>query len=202
MSIPSIDAAETMLREAEQMNPGPWGDHSRSAAVNARLIAERCPTLDADAAYVMGLMHDIGRRCGVTHMAHIRDGYRFMLSLGYDEVAPVCLTHSFPVPDIRQYIGHVDIPDADYAFVKHYLAARPYTDYDRLIQLCDAISMPQGAVLIEKRLLDVAVRYGGIPEGGIEKWRATFENKRHFDALAGENVYKLLPGIVENTFEW
>lgn len=75
------------------------------------------------------------------------------------------------------------------------------TDYDSLIQLCDAVSAPRGGVLIEKRLLDVAVRYG-VNSMVQDKWRATFELKKRFDVLAGMNIYKLLPSIVENTFEW
>ena len=51
--------------------------------------------MDAEKAYVLGLLHDIGRKFGVRHLGHVSDGYRFMMSLGYDEAAKICLTHSF-----------------------------------------------------------------------------------------------------------
>lgn len=52
--------AERLLREAESCNPGPWGNHSRIAAHCARKIAQECG-LDPEKAYILGLLHDIGR---------------------------------------------------------------------------------------------------------------------------------------------
>jgi hypothetical protein len=72
---------------------------------------------------------------------------------------------------------------------------------DRLIQLCDSISMFHGAVLMEKRLIDVVMRHG-LPEWTLRKWNEYFSLKQHFDSLAKCNIYALLPDIVENTFEW
>lgn len=80
---PDRKTAEALLAEAEPHNPGPWGDHSRIAAHCAEAIAHACG-LDADKAYVLGLLHDIGRRYGKRHLGHVVDGYRYMLSLGHD----------------------------------------------------------------------------------------------------------------------
>ena len=60
--IPSIGVAEAALEEACVMNPGPWTAHSRHVATACSLIAARCDDLDPDKAYVLGLLHDIGRR--------------------------------------------------------------------------------------------------------------------------------------------
>ncbi len=201
MKIPNRAQAESMLLEAEQMNPGPWTGHSRSTAVNARLIAERCSGLDPDAAYVMGLLHDIGRREGISYIKHTWDGYHYLLAQDFDDAADICLTHSFPVQDMATFMGKVDIADEDYLFIKRFIESREMTDYDHLIQLCDAVSSPQGGVLMDKRLLDVAMRYGS-NERMADKWKATFDLKKRFDEMAGVNIYKLLPNIVENTFEW
>lgn len=187
-----------MIQEAGRMNPGLWVEHSRSTGVNARLIAERCDRLDPEAACVMGMLHDIGRRGGRFHMRHTTDGYRFLMEHGFDDAAAVCLTHSFPAPRMDTFMGEIDILDDEYAFLKAFVVDRPYTDYDRLIQLCDAVSVPEGGVVIEKRLLDVAMRYG-VNDAILVKWKATFELKAHFDQLAGVNIYTLLPNIVENT---
>lgn len=118
MKLPTIARAEAMLREGEQLNPGLWGEHSRSAAVNARLIAGRCAGLDPDAAYIMGLLHDIGRREGFSYMKHTLDGYRYLLDQGFDTAADICLTHSFPLQDIGSFMGSIDISGDDYSFVR------------------------------------------------------------------------------------
>ena len=54
------------------------------------------------------LLHDIGRKFGVSYLKHVSDGYSYMMSLGYDEVARVCLTHSFNNMRLDEYVGKVD----------------------------------------------------------------------------------------------
>ena len=59
--IPARQEAERLLREAESCNPGPWGNHSRVAAHCAEKIAEACKDMDSEKAYILGLLHDIGK---------------------------------------------------------------------------------------------------------------------------------------------
>lgn len=92
--LPTREAAEMLLQDAEKCNPGPWGNHSRTAAHCAEKIAQACGDMDANKAYILGLLHDIGRKFGVRHLGHISDGYTYMMTLGYDEVAKICLTRS------------------------------------------------------------------------------------------------------------
>ena len=66
---------------------------------------------DKEKAYVLGLLHDIGRKFGVYHMPHIYNGWHYMIELGYHDVARVCLSHSFSTPDYSTYIGRYDLPD-------------------------------------------------------------------------------------------
>ena len=49
--------AEQALEEAGLSNPGPWISHSRYVALACRNIAARCPRLDADEAYIYGILH-------------------------------------------------------------------------------------------------------------------------------------------------
>jgi len=65
--------------------------------------------------------------------------------------------------------------------------------------LCDALALPNGFGLIEKRMVDVALRHG-VNEYIISKWKATFEIQQHFEKVIGKSIYSLLPGVVENTF--
>ena len=44
--------AENALAQAERANPGPWADHSCYVALACQNIASRCPSLDADLAYI------------------------------------------------------------------------------------------------------------------------------------------------------
>ena len=193
----SLQQAQRELQQAAAMNPGPWIAHSQSVAENARLIAQRAG-MDEQRAYLFGLLHDIGRRAGVTGIRHIFDGYDYMTALGQPEVARICLTHSFPLPDIRAFNGRMDCTGEQLAFLRDFLSRNPYDDYDRLIQLCDAISLPSGACIVEKRLIDVALRHG-VTELSIEKWKAFLQLKKLFDHKCGCSIYSLLPGVLENS---
>lgn len=191
MKVPSVAQAEKLLSEAEKLNSGLWIAHNRTAGFCARAIAEKCDNLNPEYAYVLGLLHDIGRREGVTDMKHIIDGYRFMLSKGYDDSARICLTHSFPYKNINSYNGKNDCSEEETEFIRSFLENTQYDDYDRLIQLCDAISFPSGATFLEKRLVDVVMRRG-FNDYTVQKWKAFFELKEYFDNKTQTDIYKIL----------
>jgi hypothetical protein len=198
MKIPTLEEAEQLLTEAEQRNPGPWVAHSRNVALAAKCIAEHS-NLDVEAAYIMGLLHDIGRREGVMGMRHILDGYTFLKSLGYDNTARICLTHSFPLKDIRVFMGQWDVSEDEWTFIQEFQNGLEYDDYDKLLQLCDCLALPQGICLIEKRMIDVALRLG-VTEHTVPKWKAYLGIKKYFDNKTGGSIYKILPGVVATTF--
>ena len=208
MAVPTLAEAQQILDEAGQLNPGPWVRHSQIVAQAAELIAARLPALRAPAgvlgldptkAHIFGLLHDIGRRFGVTDMRHVLDGYRFLAERGFEEAGRICLTHSFPFPDARSGSSGWDGSPEELAFVQSYLVKDPYTDYDRLLILCDALALPSGFCLVEKRLLDVTLRYGFNPFT-IDKWKAILHIQRSFEEIIGQSIYDLLPGVIENTF--
>jgi len=199
MEIPTKSQALDYLAEAEERNPGPWVDHSKQVAEAAQRIAAAHPEIDPQRTYTLGLLHDIGRREGVSDMRHVLDGYNFLLAEGYPDAARICLTHSYPIPDVNAGSGQWDGTAAEEEFIAGFLASIEYTPYDHLIQLCDALCLPVGPVLIEKRLLDVSLRHG-FNEFTIRKWQAFFEIQRSFEKKIGKSIYRLLPGVVENTF--
>ncbi len=199
MKIPKLAEAERLLNEAEAKNPGGWADHARYVALAARSIAEVHPDLDAEAAYILGLLHDIGRQEGVTDLLHILYGYNFLERLGYLDAARICLTHSFPIQDIETAAGNWDGSSEELAFIGTYLSGLAYDDYDRLLQLSDCLAWPSGFVMIEKRLVDVALRRGINPMT-VEKWRAFLGLQTYFERAIGRSIYSVLPGVVENTF--
>lgn len=73
---PNRETAIAELAVAGEMNPGPWTKHAQNVAAAAEIIAEHCG-LNPEKAFVCGLLHDIGRRNGVTAVRHIIDGYDY-----------------------------------------------------------------------------------------------------------------------------
>ncbi len=194
----TVAQAEKELEEAAAMTPGQWVPHSRSAGLNARLIAEKCG-MDGDRAYIFGLLHDIGRRKGSWDIVHIFDGYDYMVEKDEHEVARICLTHSFPAKNYAgTYIANASCTDEQKRFIREYIDGIEFDDYDLLIQLCDSISLPSGACIMEKRLVDVVLRHG-IREYSVERWRKFIDIKKYFDARCGCNIYTLLPNVYENS---
>lgn len=187
--LPTRTEAEALLAEAERCNPGPWGSHSRVAAHCAERIAAECPDMDAAKAYILGLLHDIGRKFGVRHLGHVSDGYSYMTSLGYDEVARVCLTHSFNRHTTDDYIGNFDTTEDELQLIRSNLQPIVYDDYDRLIQLCDAIAGAEGVLDIEDRMADVRRRYGSYPQ---EKFERNLALKQYFEEKMGKDIYTVV----------
>ena len=98
-----------------------------------------------------------------------------MMSLGYDEAARICLTHSFHSQSMEDYIGKFDTTDQELALIQDRLAAITMDEYDRLIQLCDSLAGADGVLNMETRMEDVRRRYGSYPQ---DKWNRNLELKR------------------------
>ena len=187
--LPTRKQAEELLLEAEKCNPGPWGNHCRVAAQCAEKIAMECHDLDSDKAYILGLLHDIGRKFGMRHLGHVSDGYTYMVSLGYDEAARVCLTHSFNNQTTDEYIGNFDTTDDELKMIRDTLKEVTVDDYDRLIQLCDALAGAEGVLDIEERMTDVKRRYGSYPQ---RKWDSNLALKKYFEDKMGKDIYAVV----------
>ena len=191
--------AELALKQAAESNPGPWVNHSRYVAEACRNIALHCKNLSADQACLFGLLHDIGRYAGISSERHLIDGYRYCMERGWEKAAQICISHAFMIQDIKTSIGEFDVSDEDYLFMKEFVANAVYDDYDRLVQLCDSLALPTGFCLLEKRFVDVTIRYGFHP-ATIDRWKKILEIKEAFEKQIGCSVYTLLPGVVENSF--
>jgi len=196
---PDINTAIKMLEEAERLNPGLWKQHSEFVALACKNIALHCPELDSEKAYVLGLLHDIGRRVGVVSERHMIAGYKYCMDLGYTEAAKVCITHSFMIKDINSAIGKWDTTKEEYELTETIINSVVYDDYDLLVQLCDALALPTGFCLLEKRFVDVACRYG-VQEYTVARWKRTLEIKNYFEQKINRSIYDVLPNVRENTF--
>lgn len=189
---PDRKEAEEALEAASRSNPGRWIGHSQHAAEAAAAIARFCAGMDEQKAFVLGLLHDIGRYSGVVGERHSYDGYVYCMERGWDEVARVCMTHSFVIKDQGSVLGRWDTTSQETAFMMKYLAGVDYDDYDRLIQLCDNLALPERLCLIEERMVDVTRRYG-VNEFTVERFNRICELRDYFSQLAGRSIYECFP---------
>lgn len=207
---PSKNFAKFILEQSVKMNPGPWENHSKNVAecaekvarhilknnnainedgtINYSIAAEK-NLMIPEKAYILGLLHDIGRRNGISYLKHVYDGYIYMKELGYDLPAQICLTHSFDFPEISCYIGEHDLEQPKIDFILNELKKTKYTDYDLLIQLLDATCGADGTKNLEIRMNDVKKRYGKYP---FTKWARNFELKAYFEELLAEPLYSVI----------
>ena len=190
--LPTVNEALYELKLAGELNPGPWVMHSMNVGIAARNIAEKVSRLNPEKAYIVGLLHDIGRRVGIVDIpTHVYEGYRYCLGKGWDEAARICMTHSY----LRMQDEFRDEPDSEQEkAIKAYIMNCQADDYDQLIQLCDSLAVDYGFVILEKRFVDVTRRYG-IMEGYIKGWEIAFSIKEYFEKEMGCSVYDVLPDV-------
>ena len=192
-SFPSKEKAEQILAWAHEQNPTPWASHCKNVATAAKTIASNCG-MDANKAYVMGLLHDIGYHAYMDFKGktcHIYLGYELMMDKGFTDVAKICLTHSFPYKDFRAYSGtDMNCTDDEKVFISAFLSETVYDDYDRLIQLCDCLGTAQGICIVEKRLI-ANVMKGTYNEFIFQNWCAYLELKSYFDKKCNMNINRL-----------
>ena len=87
-----------------------------------------------------------------------------MMFLGYDEVARICMTHSFNDGTTKNYVGNYDTTFEEFQLIENTLKSIKLDDYDKLIQLRDALAGSEGIMNVEDRMNDVKKRYGFYPQ--------------------------------------
>jgi uncharacterized domain HDIG len=190
------EEAHRLLEEAGSMNPGKWVDHSKIVASIAERLADKLG-LDKEKAYIGGLLHDIGRRNGVTGNRHIIDGHTFLTNLGYEDIARYCITHSYFIKNIKYAYGKNDMTNEERDFVQNYLDSVEYDLYDKLVQIGDCMGLPEGITTLERRVMDVNLRYG-IAEFTVEDWQSKFKLQSEIETLLGYSIYKVFPEVKES----
>ena len=166
--------------------------HTTGVAESAYKIAQKC-NLDPEKAYVAGLLHDYGKIQNEkeTGLSHFIVGYKKMKELGFDFIAKICLTHSFPVKDFS-FCDYSSYRKEDLIEAKNILSIIDYDDYDKLIQLCDIFFEGMTKVTYQKRIECIKRRYNltdmqvKVLKTGAEK------NKAYFDKLCSCDIYKIL----------
>jgi len=204
MTMPSMKEAlklyeETLDKRCEESSRFKYGRakgqriHSAMVAVCAEIIASRLPEIDGQKAYLMGLFHDFGKLVyndEVCDKFHGLEGYKFLKNLGYDELARINLTHTFYQQELnlREYASY---NPWEMRHCKQLLNKLPFDDYDRLIQLCDRLSV--GVTYnIKERMKFIQNTYR-LPVALVKKkYREALQLKKYFDDKCGCDIYKLL----------
>lgn len=166
--------------------------HTTGVAVSAYKIAQKC-ALNHEKAYVLGLLHDYGKIQNekYTGKAHFIFGYEKMLEKGYEDVAKICLSHSFPKKDFS-FNDYSSYAKNDLIQTKEILSKQEYDDYDRLIQLCDMFFEKTYKMPYQKRLEGIRSRYNLTKEQTKDLEEGARINKEYFDRLCGQDIYEIL----------
>lgn len=157
----------------------------------AEKIAMHCG-LDCHKAKILGLFHDYGEfiERTVPGTFHGTAGYDEMMKLGYDEVARVCLTHSFWEGIFSPKHFVYDKKEIERA--KELISKMELDDYDYLIQLSDMLCCHRKFVRLEDRIDYIIKKYNRNPKEAESMKKAAEKLKKRFDKLCGQDIYELL----------
>lgn len=200
MAYPNIIEAFKIWHEGidfrQHTDPNPHHEeyifHTLGVAEISKIIADKCPGMDSDKAYILGLLHDCGRLREEFHtdVFHGKEGYDLMMKSGYDEVARICLTHCFLNQDFKF---------EDYSYPKHWLQWGKdnikdiiYEDYDLLIQFCDLHLEGLNFVTIDNRIKGIMGRYNVSYDQMKAMHHRVLELKEYFDKKCSCNIYRLI----------
>lgn len=191
--------AEKMLQELskdKKIGGKPYSlGHVNNVAILASKVADMCG-LDSEKAYILGLIHDIGRFFVVDEKdelilndkhRHPIEGYLYLQKLGYGDEARICITHAFP--ERKNIYAHM-YNDDEKEVIRQVLL-KEYNIYDLLIQLADEMSVMNGWCSLESRFAREALEKGCKNEEW-SKFLHLHNVKKMFDKLAGKDIYCLI----------
>lgn len=171
-----------------KINTSHWLGHCLWEAKLSRNLAEKLG-LDARRAFNYGLLHDYGRKA-YQDVRHITAGFERLSTIGWNDEAIGCLTHSFfngcrsswnDEPEESFYVDDngnpcwkKDYPKDDVsAFLSHY----KFTLYDLILNVSDLMATSYGIVSPKERLDDIAKRRKAFSPVNRGFFLAEFGNK-------------------------
>ena len=166
--------------------------HTIGVASAAEKIAQQIPSMDKEKAFVLGLLHDYGKRINerIEGYFHGREGYEQMMKMGYPDVAKVCLTHTFSEKDFSD--KNYSYPQEWKDWARQMLKNITYDDYDRLICLCDKFFEGLSIVSISGRVKGIVNRYHLSKTAEESLFKQSMELKKYFDKKTGQDIYQIL----------
>ena len=160
------------------INTSGWISHCLNSAVLAYVLANEM-NLDSEYAFCYGLLHDYGRK--FSHdFTHVVKGFEALSSIGYDDLAKGCLTHSF-INGGRNCNNEVvnDSFYVDEEGKEHYdenddmcevLESSNYSDYDFILNIVDLMAADSKIMSPVDRIADIATRRPGIDNSSNRKY--------------------------------
>lgn len=171
-----------------------WIEHGKCVGQTGAIIAEALG-LDATYVYILGAIHDIGKRNTRDVQRHDILGYRFLKSLGIDDkYAAVCLTHSYLNNDVNCVAGGM-LPRDD--FRTEYIKNHHYSEEELIINLCDLMCKDHRMTL-EARMIDLLSRKG-FHDNSAYHLKEALKLKDYFDRKIPCGVYHLFPDLTALT---
>lgn len=191
MQLLNKQTAEQILKKTAKNEHETWIQHSKTVAEAAFTITQQLSDLyDPQTAYCLGLLHDIGKSTGGFGLKHVTGGYNILRSIS-EKAARICLTHSFPNREIKEYQGKNDLSEEEFSFLDDFLNKAEYDYYDELIQLCDSCAGSTGFIKMEERWIDITIRKG-INEYTIPKWKKLLSLQEKFRLEYDVEIYAAL----------
>ena len=196
----SIEKAYSFLEDAPRKNKDLWIKHSINVAIVAERLAEQLK-LDSKKAYVLGLIHDIGRRKKEhVGLRHIIEGYNFLEEQGYKEEARVCLTHTFysrslVKPNLTK--ENTNLTRNEIEFISDYINKNGFNIYDKILQIADNMGSATGINTVERRRTESMLRYG-ITDVSEKNLREIFKVQNEIEEKLGFSLYKIFPEVADN----
>lgn len=167
--------------------------HTEGVARAAQVIAAATDDMNPEKAYVLGLLHDYGKKYDerAINKFHGRSGYEELNKLGYPVVARICLTHTFPQRDFNDE-DYLSYPQEWLEWAHKELSGIIYDDYDRLIQLCDMFFEGMQMVDFESRFKGIVRRYN-LPQRLLSVlMKNALRLRDYFEDKTRQDIYQLL----------
>jgi hypothetical protein len=172
--------------------------HSGLVATAAYKIASLSNgVIDPQLAHTYGLFHDVGKlfiKDKNKRYMHPLVGYRKMMAVKDKDIARICITHPFPVPDMHEYIECYCKNDSKTASSIKEILNRVSTDiYVELIQICDKMAGLGKYTTIEEKYSYYAKHYktigADITQQNYDAW---LRIKRKIEEIIGADIYEVL----------
>ena len=186
MALSRKQAYEMLIEGIENPENVGYVTHSGYVGNLAALIAGAIGE-NGEYAAVLGYLHDIGRK--INSENHIYAGYKYLKENGYEEYAPICLTHSFLNNDIECICASFLPEDSEgYDIVKAFVETHEYTIYDKIIQVCDLLCLHTGGTTIEARIDDIESRRGTHYKSQYHR-ESAIAQKAELEKMIGHSIY-------------
>lgn len=178
-----------------------WKKHSLQVAHGSEILAESL-SLSKEEAFVNGLLHDIGKAINPNPKKHAIAGYELLKKETFLSAAQTALTHDFPEKNLQFSLDDGLIDDNEMERLQKIFAKIDYRLIDKIVQIIDVIAMPDGFVLMEKRMLNAVMRCGKLTKTLEQIIRASQVNIKEINGILGYSFYKCLPNVIENSLSF